>query len=916
MPEWSDYIRRNLRVRGLRPDREAEIIEDLAQQLEDAYREALARGVARDEALALARQHVPDWDALSRELERLPRGAVPAAERLRESADSASRGGRWWAPFGWLASDFLFSLRMMRKSPGFTVVVVLTLALGIGATSAVFGVVNTVLLRPFPYPHAERLVMMWQLANKRDRSAPEVISVSWQDYLDWRKQVHGIEHVGVFRAQNANLTHVNPPDRLSIAMTSADVFSAIGVRALMGRIFFPQEDEQGAAPTAILSESSWRNRFAAAPNVLGRTITLDGVNYEIVGVMPASMRFPSRVDAWVPLGPFIKTMPPERGNHPNLTVIGRLRPGVSLQAAQAEMDTIAERLGKQYPDSNSFLGVRVRSFYDVAVGSVRTNLLVLMAAVGFVLLIACVNIANLMLARGEARMREVAVRRALGASRARLVTQMLIESLALSFSGSTLGGGLAWLALRILVQAKPTSIPRIDQIGMDAIALGFTCLLSILVAVLFGLWPALRITSVNAQISHQALTRTSSARSRLRPFLVAGEAGLATMLLIGAALMIRTFIHLSRIELGFRPEHVLTVRIGLPRQRYPSPDGVSTFYRDLLHRVSALPGAGTAGISSLVPLAGGGAESSILPEGAPLDPNHPGPGCTFGSISGGYFQAMGITLLKGRTFDEHDGPANAPVIVVDDSAASTFWPGQDPLGKRVAFEYRGTSIADPRPVWRTVVGVVRRIRHYSLTGNSTRVQVYVPYTQPPIYARTLPAMALMVRTEADPAAVVSKIRREVTALDAELPVFSVRTMTEYVGSTLEQPRLSMAVLAVFGGLALLLAAVGIYGVLSHSVSQRTREMGIRMALGATRSSVLRLVLRQGAIISAAGVGIGIGVSLASMRLIGDLLFGVSPTDLATYVAIPLTLFAVALCATLIPARRATKIDPVVALRYE
>jgi putative ABC transport system permease protein len=917
MPEWTKYIRQNLHLHGLRPDREAEIIEDLAQQLEDAYREALAGGMAEAAAAAFARQHVPDWDALDRELQRLPLGAAPALERLQESAGAASRS-RLWSLLGGLLRDLLFAARMMRRNPGFTLVVVLTLALAIGAASAIFGVVNAVLLRPLPYPNAERLAMIWELGNTRNQ-APQTFSVSWQDYRDWRKQVRSIEHLGVFRVQNANLTGVNPPDRLQVSMTSADVFTALGVRPLLGRAFVPEEDEPGAASTVILSETMWRSRFGAAHDILERSITLDGMSYQVVGVMSDSMRFPARVDCWVPLGPFVKNMPPQRGNHPGLTAVARLSPGVTLPAAQAEMDTIAERLAGQYPDSNSFVGVRVRSLYDVAVGGIRTNLLVLFVAVGFVLLIACVNIANLMLARGEIRLREVAVRRALGASRSRLLSQLLTESLVLASCGALLGSGFAWLSLRVLVQSKPAFIPRIDQIGMDAAVLGFTWLVSLAVAALFGLWPALRITSQNAQISLRGSTRTSSARFRLRPFLVAAEAGLATMLLIGASLMIGTFTHLTRIELGFRPDHVLTLRVSLPGQRYPSPDKVSAFYGDLLGRVAALPAVGAAGISSQVPLGGGGAESSIMPQGAPLDPNHPGPGCTFGSVSGGYFQAMGIALLRGRTFDQHDRAGSPPVIVVDETAAQALWAGQDPLGKRVAFEYRGTSVADPQPVWREVVGVVRRVHHYDLTGNSAnsgRVQVYVPYMQPPLYSRTLASMALMVRSAGDPAALAASIRHEVSAMDAELPVFLVRTMTEYVDSTLEQPRLSMALLATFGALALLLATVGIYGVLSYSVSQRTREIGIRMALGATRGSVLRGIMREGALISAAGVVVGVAGSLVCMRFIRDLLFGVSPTDLAIYIAIPSVLFAVALCATLIPARRATRVDPIVALRYE
>jgi len=909
MPDWAAYIRGNLLLRGLRPEREAEIVEDLARQLEDAYREALAGGMTEAEALSATKRHITDWAGLRRELERVPRGAMPAVERMAENRP-------WWSPLAGLLRDSSFGLRMMRKSPGFTVVVVLTLALGIGATTAIFGVVNAVLIRPLHYPQGDRLVMIWELGKRRDTAVSEVMSVSWQNYQDWRKQAHSFEHLGIVRVQNANLTRVNPPERLRVALTSADVLRALAVQPLLGRIFAHQEDEPGAASTVILSESVWRGRFGATPDILGQMITLDGVASEVVGVMPDAMRFPSRVDGWIPLGPFVKTMPPQRGNHPGLIGVGLLRSSATLQTAQAEMDTIADRLRKQYPDSNDGVGVRVRSLYDVTVGSIRTNLLVLLTAVGFVLLIACVNVANLMLARGETRMREVAVRRAMGASRSRLVGQLLMESAMLASAGAVLGAGLAWLALRVLVQSKPASIPRLDGVGIDPVVLGVTCCLSMLVAVLTGLWPALRITSAGAQISLRDQTRTSSSHSRLRPILVAAEAGLATMLLIGAALTIRTFAHLTRIELGFRPEHVLTMRLSLPAQRYPSPEQVTGFYRDLLGRVSALPGVTASGISSLVPLAGGGSESSIFAEGAPMDPNHPGPGCTFGTVNGAYFQAMGIALVKGRTFDEHDSPSNPPVIVVDELAASSMWPGQDPLGKRVAFEYRGQSIADPQPIWREVVGVVRRVRHYSLTGTTARVQVYVPYTQPPLYMRTLSGMALMVRTDTDPSALTASIRREMAALDADLPVFQIRTMTEYVDSNLEQPRLSMTLLTAFSGLALLLATIGIYGVLSYSVSQRTREIGIRMALGATRGSVLGFVFRQGALIGAAGVVAGVVGSLASMRLIGDLLFGVTPTDLTTYLEIPLLLFAVILCATWIPARRATSVDPISALRWE
>jgi putative ABC transport system permease protein len=888
MPDWKQYIRSNLHLRGVRPAREADFVDDLAQQLEDAYREARASGMAEADAIASARRHISDWDTLRGELERLPHTAVPALARVEGNA----RG---------LFRDLLFGLRMMRKNPGFTLVVVLTLALGIGAAATMFGIVNAVLLRPLPYPNASRVAVIQELARLRNRPEPELVSVSWQDYQDWRKQIAGIEALGVYRLQNANLTRVDPPERLRVSMTSADVFRAIGVRPVLGRAFVAAEDQPGAASTVVLGESLCRNRFAAARDILGRAITLDGVNYTVVGVMPDSMRFPARVDAWLPIGPFVKDMPRARGAHPNLTAVALVRPGASIRSAQVELDAVAARLAGQYPDSNADTGVRVQSLYEVTVGRIQTNLLVLLGAVAFVLLIACVNIANLMLARGEMRLREVAVRRALGASRSRLVRQLLTESALLALGGALLGSGLAWLCLTALVKSKPTSIPRIDQVGMDGVVLAFTCLLALLVAALFGLWPALRITA--------PVPRTFSTRSRLRPFLVAAEAGLATMLLIGASLLARTFTHLTRVELGFHPERVLTLRVGLPARRYPSPEQAAVFYRDLLARVSSLPGVAVAGISTLVPLSGGGAESGILPEGTRPDRDHPGPGCTFGAVSGGYFRAMGIDFVRGRTFNEHDGPGNSPVIVIDEAAALAFWPGQDPIGKRVSFETRNEGGADPQTVWREVVGVVRRVRHYDLTGTTARVQVYTPYTQPPIYYRNLPAMALMVRTETEPAALAASIRREAATLDSDLPVYQVRTMTEYVDSNLEQPRLSMAVLAAFGALGLLLAAVGIYGVLSYAVSQRTREIGIRMALGASRASVLRAVIAQGALISAAGVAAGVAGSLAAMRLLRGLLFAVTPTDLPTYIAIPCVLFAVALGATLIPARRATKVEP-------
>lgn len=810
--------------------------------------------------------------------------------------------------------DVRYGARMLRKNPGFATLAIITLALGIGANTAIFSVINTVMLRPLPYPDADRLVLMNEMAV--DRGRVDMMSVSWKDYLDWRRQARSFQNLGIFRAQNLTLTGVDQPERLNGAMVSADVFNALGIQPLLGRTFVAEEDEAGAPSVAILSEPLWRNRFSASPNVIGRTITLDGMNYTVVGVMPATMRFPSRLtDIWVPLGPYVNGMPSSRDNHPGLTAVALLKPNVSLQQATSEMETIAKRIGDQFPDTNSYVRVRITTLYMNTVGSVRSSLLVLLGAVLFVLLIACVNLANMTLARGEARVRELAVRSALGASRRRLVRQLLVESLLLALTGASLGVAWSWMALRVLVASQLSSLPRIDLIRIDLPVLGFTLVVTLVVAVLFGLWPALRISSPKAQASIKQATPALSPRAGLRPFLVVAEVGLAMVLLVGATLMIRTFSSLTNVPLGFRPEHVVTMRLSLPSRNHSTVQWV-TFYRNLLTRVEALPGVQAAGVSSLTPLAGGGSESGIFTEPLPKDPRDHGPGCTFGAVSGRYFDAMGIQFMRGRSFTEHDSTESEPVIIVDEAAVRAFWPDQDPIGRRVAFEFRGQSVVDPQPVWRKVVGVVRTVRHYDLTSPNSRLQVYVPYAQPPFWYATLPAMTLMVRTATSPETLVNAVRHEVASLDPALPVFSVRTMTEYVDEVLEQPRLSMALMASFGGLALLMAVGGIYGVLSYSVSRRTREIGIRMALGASRGQILGFIMREGAMLSMAGVALGGTGALASMRLIRSLLYGVSVTDAATYLLVPVVLLTVALSATFLPARRATRIDPMVALRYE
>jgi putative ABC transport system permease protein len=810
--------------------------------------------------------------------------------------------------------DVRYGARGLLKRPGFTVLAVLTLALGIGANTAIFSVVNTVILRPLPYANPDRLVMLNETANTRGRL--EILSVSWPTYLDWKAQAQSFQYLGVFRFQNLTLTSSDHTERLHGAMASADVFNALGLRPILGRTFTAAEDEAGAPAVAILSERLWRNTFAASTDIINRTITLDGMSYTVVGVMPAVLRFPSPItDIWVSLGPYVNSMPSSRDNHPGLTALGLLKANVALQTARLEMETFAQRLAQQYPDTNSFVNVRIITLYDSIVSNIRGSLLVLLGAVVFVLLIACVNLANMTLARGEGRLRELAVRNALGASRGRLLRQLLAESLLLAFTGGSLGIAWAWVALKLLVASQPSSIPRIDSIGIDLTVLGFTFLVSLVVAVLFGLSPALRVTSPKAHACIRQASPALSARSRLTPFLVVAEVGLAMVLLVGAMLMTRTFSALTRVSLGFHPEHVITMQVSLPSGKYSATQW-ATFYGNLLDRVKGLPGVQAEGISSLTPLVGGGRESGILPEPLPKDPNQRGPGCTFAATSRGYFEAMGIQLIRGRTFAENDSADRPPVIVVDEATVQTFWPGQDPIGRRVAFEFRGQSIKDPQPMWREVVGVVRTVRYYDLTTPNTRLQVYVPYGQPPFWFSTLPPMTLMIRTQINPEGLVNAVRHEVASLDPALPVFAVSTMTEYVDGVLAQPRMSMALMAGFAGLALAMALIGIYGVLSYSVSQRTQEIGIRMALGASRGHILQIIMKQGVTLTLAGVAVGIIAALASTRLIQGLLYGVSSTDTATYLSVPGVLLAAALAATFIPARRATKVDPLNALRHE
>jgi putative ABC transport system permease protein len=900
MADWRDDIRRRLARSRLSPSREAEVIEELFQHLQDRYDERCAAGADDVTARATALAELDEDGAWPSEPVALP---IP----IGLPAGGATMRGVLW-------QDVRYAVRTLRKNPGFTSVVVLTLALGIGATTAIFSVLDGVLIRPLPYPDIERIITVTERTT-----AGGSMSVSWHDFQDWRDQNQVFEHLGVYRPTSTTLTGADQPERLIAALASAEMFGAIGVPPLAGRVFGAAEDRAGTALVAVVSERLWRSRFGADAGLVGRAIALNGQPHTVIGIMPAAMRFPSRLtDVWLPLGPAVPTFPP-RGAHPGLTAVGKMKPGITLPQAIADMDTIALRLAQQYPDSNKNTRVAMVSYYEQVVRNIRPALLTLISAVGFVLLIACANLANLMLSKAEGRHREIAIRAALGAERKRIVQQLLVESLLLAAAGGALGALLASWAVKAFVASQPTTVPRIDLLAVDGRVLAFTAAISILTGIVFGLAPALRASSLDllTQLKDSARGFTVTSQ-RLRSTLVVTEVAMTIVLLIGAGLMVRSFARLISVDLGFNPERVVTVRLNLPDAKYPERTTWTNFHRDLLRRVAALPGVDSVAVNSAVPLEGGGSEAPVIAEGDPMpSAERPATPTLFQTTSPDYFRAMGIQLVKGRTFTERDTADTTPVVVVDESLVRKLFPQADPIGKRIAFEFRGHGAADQQPSWREIVGVVRHVRHYGIAGEPPFVQLYTPLEQLPQYMLPRgPAMALFVRTALQPDLLAASIRREIAAIDPDIPIFGLQTMEQYLSQNTEQPRLTVTLLTGFGALALMLAIVGIYGVLSYTVSTRTQEIGIRLALGATRGDVMRQVVGHGMTLSGIGAVVGVAAAWGITQSMRALLYDLSPHDPATYVWIVAGVAAVALVASYLPARRATRVDPLLALRAE
>ncbi|HYH84023.1 MAG TPA: ABC transporter permease, partial [Pyrinomonadaceae bacterium] len=796
-----------------------------------------------------------------------------------------------------LLQDIRYGLRVLLRKPGFTLVAVLTLALGVGANTAIFSVVNAVLLRPLPYEEPEQIVWLWE---NNPQAGATTMSISLPNLRDWKEQNRSFERIGATRGVNLALTGGGQQaERVQAAQAEADYFAAIGTRPLVGRTFLAEEDAAGGSRVAVLSHGLWQRRFGGDRDAVGKTINLDGESYEVVGVMPPEFAVLNNpTELWVPFGQFKDKLPQERDNHPGIFALARVRRGLTVERARSDMNAIAARLSEQYEESRGN-GVVVTSVQEQMVQSIRPALLVLLGVVGFVLLIACANVASLLLARAAARGREIAIRVALGAGRMRIVRQLLTESLLLAFVGGAAGLVLALWGTDLLVASLPANspIPRQDEIGIDARVLVFTVGVSLLSALVFGLAPAFQASKSNPNETLKEGGRGALGKSsRLRKALVVAEVALTLVLLVGAGLMLRSFARLQAVDPGFEPGNVLTMRINLPQTRYPERAQWTEFYRQLLERVRALPGVESASVSSAIPLASGGSEAGVIVEGRPV-PRNPSEGTAalFQTVSPDYHETMGVTLLRGRRFNEQDTETSTPVVIIDETMARKFWPSEDPLGKRISFENQGTA-DDPRPNWREVVGVVRHVRHYQLERESF-VELYAPVNQLPMWQqRRRPAMGLIVRAAAEPEAITSAIREHVRALDSEVPIYSVNTMTGVVDTALAQRRLSTWLLGIFACVALVLATVGIYGVLAYMVAQRTHEIGLRMALGAQGRDVLRLVVGQGMSLALVGVAVGLAAAYGLTRLMEGLLYGVSATDPATFAAVSLLLAAVALLA--------------------
>jgi len=806
-----------------------------------------------------------------------------------------------------LLQDLRFGLRTLRKNPGFAAVALVTLALGIGANTAIFSVVDAVLLKPLPFPEPDRIVACFQT-----RPSEGILSngVSYLNYEDWAGRARSFEAIGAIRLHDFTLTGRGEPALVVAATVTSSAFSVFQPHPMIGRALGSPDDAPGAPPVAVLGEHLWRERFGADPLVVGQTVALDERLFTVVGVLPAAFQTPPSsppAELWTPLSqdPVFGDLRQRRAGH-YLTIVGRLGRGVPIRRAEAELATIQEGLAKQYPKENEGWGVRLVPLAESLVGGVRTALLILLGAVSLVFLIACANVANLLLARSSARAREVAVRTALGAGRSRLIRQLLTECLVLGAAGGALGLGLAFASMRALRAWLPADLPRAADVALDARVLAFSVAASLVAAVVFGLAPAFQASSANLSggLREGSLSAgETGGKKRLRDALIVAETALSFILLVGAGLLGRSFVRLQDVGLGFRPQHVLTAGLSLPRAQYAKPEQWIAFYTRLVERLQAQPGVESAAAALPLPLYGGGLNFQFQIEGrAPVKPGEE-LSANYTAVTPGYFHAMGIALRDGRFLTESDAASAPKVCLISSTFAKRYFPGESPIGRSLVF---GFSESAPRQI----VGVVGDVRRDGL-GVISRPEMYVPFVQDPWWASYL-----AIRTAGDPMQLASVVRREVRALAPTLPVDGVQPMTQIVYDSVAQPRFRTTLLGLFGAAALLLAVIGIYGVISFNVGRRTREVGIRMALGAGRGDVMLLILKQGLALSGIGLAAGLAGAIVLTRYLSSVLFDVAPIDPATYASVGLLLLAAGVLACLVPARRAMRLDPVEALRQE
>ncbi len=895
MRDWQAYVRAHLRLPDLTPERETRIVRELASQLEDFEREARARGMDAPSAEAHAKGQIADWDRLSRDVLRADRPHTqPAAERLAIRIES--RGGSLM--FAHVLRDGRFAVRQLLRKPGFTIVAVLTLALGVGATSAMFSVVNGVLLKPMPYPEPQALVRVHEVLPQYG-----TFSVAPANFRDWRAQSNSFERIATYSGTGGTFAFSDGPERIQGTAVSWDLFELLRIPPAIGSGFAATQDVPGANNVIVLSHRLWERRFNADPSVIGRPVTVNGTAVTIAGVMPATFFFPNRTtEFWRPIA--LNPTNATRGGH-FLGVIARLKPGVTIDAAGVEMKAIAERLAVQYPNFSANESAAVVSLHEQVVGAIEPALLTLFAAVGVVVLIACANVANLLLVRASVREKEIAVRTALGAGRGRLAMQMFVESAILGVTGGAFGLLFAYLIIPAIQTLGANSVPRVADVSIDGRVLAFTMLASVLTGLLFGLAPAWQVSRARsaAALKEGGRSSTTTGGRWVRSGLLVGEVALSIVLLVGATLLLRSFARITNVDPGFKPDGVLAFQIALPQAGYPDPARRIAFFDSFFEKFQAVPDVRAAGMVQALPMRGGYVLSfdiSGRPKAEPgkeLSANHR-------VVTPGYFQAIGIPLRRGRLLNDQDREKSQMVALVDEAFVKRHFPEEEPIG-------RGLDIGNGTDGFYEIVGVVGDVQTSAL-GEAAVPTMYVPYKQD-VFSQ----MWVVARAAAgDPGRMTGSVRQVLREIDPTLPAFQITPLTTVVSDTVAQRRFSMMLLAMFAGVALFLAAVGLYGVVSYVVSQRTREIGLRMAMGAGPAAIVRMVLGGGMRLAVLGVVIGLAAAYGLSTYVETLLYEVTPSDPTTYAGTAGILLAVAALACYVPARRAMRVDPLVALQSE